>query len=127
MMDSDTEKDHENPDIDDYPFDPNEYATHKTVGKGLLSISLMTSNANQLKYLVSQGSENNQFYIASFILIIASILLQTSIAIVAVISGKENINFECCQPNATKYNKALVIMSVLTIIVNVLITSFGKG
>ena len=108
------------------PFDNNKHATTKTIAKGLLNIALLTSNANQLKITIAQGPDQNSFYWFTIILTILSIILQTCMAILAVFTGREDINFEQNQKKATTFNRTLLILSILTIIINVLITSFAK-
>ena len=51
-----TENSHQN----SVQFDFNKYAEIKTMAKGLLNVSLLTSNANNLKIIIKAGPENNQ-------------------------------------------------------------------
>ena len=107
------------------PFDNNKYAITKTVSKGLLNISLLTENSNQLRRLISEGVEKTTIQWLSVVLILLSIVLQITMAIMAVFVGKEDINFERHQEKATKLNRTLLILSIPTIVINVLITSFS--
>ena len=116
-----TENSHQN----SVQFDFNKYAEMKTMAKGLLNVSLLTSNANSLKIIIKAGPENNQLYWPTIILIVLSIMLQTAMAILAVFVGKNNINFESNHGRATLLNRTILILAVLTIIVNILITSFS--
>ena len=106
-------------------FDFNKYAEIKTMAKGLLNVSLLTSNANNLKIIIKAGPENNQLYWPSIIITVLSIMLQTTMAILAVFIGKNDINFESNHSHATLLNRTILILAVLTIIVNILITSFS--
>ena len=106
-------------------FDFNKYAEMKTMAKGLLNVSLLTSNANSLKIIIKGGPENSQLYWPTIILIVLSIMLQTAMAILAVFIGKNNINIESNHSRATLLNRTILILAVLTIIVNILITSFS--
>ena len=108
-------------------FDSNTYATHKTIAGGFLSLALLTSNANQLKIMVEIGPNKNPFYTTNFTLVIVSIILQTSIAILGVFAGRQNINFKDHQKKATKINTAILILSTLTTIINCLIVGFEAG
>ena len=107
------------------PFDNNKYVITKTVSKGLLNISLLTNNSNQLRRLISEGVEKTTIQWLSVVLILLSIALQITMAIMAVFVGKEDINFERHQEKATKLNRTLLILAILTIVINVLITSFS--
>ena len=110
---------------DKIPFDNNKYVITKTVSKGLLNISLLTNNSNQLRRLISEGVEKASIQWLSVVLILLSIALQITMAIMAVFVGKEDINFERHQEKATKLNRTLLILAILTIVINVLITSFS--
>ena len=107
------------------PFDNNKYVISKTVSKGLLNISLLTENSNQLRRLISEGVEKTTIQWLSVVLILLSISLQITMAIMAVFVGKEDINFERHQEKATKLNRTLLILAILTIVINVLLTSFS--
>ena len=107
------------------PFDNNKYVITKTVSKGLLNISLLTNNSNQLRRLISEGVEKTTIQWLSVVLILLSIALQITMAIMAVFVGKEDINVERHQEKATKLNRTLLILAILTIVINVLITSFS--
>ena len=108
------------------PFDPNIYAITKTVTKGLLNVALLTSNANQLKNAILEGPDGNPFYEFVIAFAILSILLQTSMGILAVFVGKENINMEHRQEKAITLNRTLIVLAVLTVVVNVLLAAFDK-
>ena len=109
------------------PFDPNKYAITKTVAKGFLNIALLTSNAKQLKDTLSEGPAKNPFYEASITFASISILLQTTMAILAAFIGKEDINLEHHQEKATKLNRAIIILAIVTAIDNVLLAAFSNG
>ena len=107
------------------PFDNDKYVITKTVSKGLLNISLLANNSNQLRMLISEGVEKTTIQWLSVVLILLSIVLQITMAIMAVFVGKEDINFERHQEKATKLNRTLLILAIPTIVINVLITSFS--
>ena len=52
------------------------YATRKTVAQGLLDVALLTTNATQLRFILSL--DNHEFYNLVLTLIIISILLQVN-------------------------------------------------
>ena len=107
-------------------FDPNRYAVTKTVAKGLLNVALITTNANQLKTTIDEGSENNEFYGLIIALATISILLQTTMGIMGVFVGVKDIKDEQHQAKATTLNKILLILGVITVVVNVLLASFSS-
>ena len=102
-------------------FDPNHYAVTKTVAKGLLNVALITTNANQLKTTIDEGSENNEFYGLIIPLATISMLLQTAMGIMGVFIGVKDINDEQHQGKATTLNKYLLILGVITVVINVLL------
>ena len=55
----------------------NQYATRKTVAQGLLDVALLTTNATQLRFILSL-EDNHEFYELVLTLIILSILLQVN-------------------------------------------------
>ncbi|CAG0882209.1 unnamed protein product [Darwinula stevensoni] len=59
-------------------LDNNKYATKKTIAQGMLDIALLTANASQLKYVLSQGKDRYEFYTLMLVLISISIVLQVS-------------------------------------------------
>ena len=107
-------------------FDPNKYAVTKTVAKAFLNIALLTSNAKQLKTTISEGPSKDPFYEATITFAIISILLQTAMAILSVFVGKQDINLEQHQDKATKLNRALIILAIITVIDNVLLAAFSN-
>ena len=56
----------------------NRYATKKTIAQGMLDIALLSSNAAQLKYILTVG-EDHQYYLPMLVLIVSSIVLQVSV------------------------------------------------
>ena len=109
------------------PFDANKYTSTKTVAKGFLNVALLTSNATQLRIAISCDPEQNQFYEIAIVFAIISIILQTIMAILSVFVRNEDINFEHNQEKATRINRVLIILAILTAIVNVLLASFSAS
>ena len=107
-------------------FCVNKYATTSTVTRGILNTALLTSNANQLKITISDGPDRNSFYGFIIVLCISSIILQTSMAILAVLLGKEDINLKHRQKNATRLNGIYMILEILTAVINALLAVFGR-
>merc|ERR1711978_592817 len=69
----------------------NRYATKKTIAQGMLDIALLSSNAAQLKYILTVGEEH-QYYLPMLVLIISSIVLQGIVGVLFMIIGAIDIN-----------------------------------
>ena len=108
----------------DESFDNNIYALTKTIAKGLLNVALLTDNAKQLKLTVELGPEKCEFYGLILTLVIVSIVLQTTMAILGAFVGSKNINFEENQIKATALNRAILVCAILTVVDNVILAAF---
>merc|ERR1712227_165658 len=71
----------------------NRYATKKTIAQGMLDIALLSSNASQLKYILSVGEEH-EYYMPMLVLIISSIVLQVLNGLAQVLMGPLNLDKE---------------------------------
>ena len=108
----------------DESFDNNIYALTKTIAKGLLNVALLTDNAKQLKLTVELGPEKCEFYGLILTLVIVSIVLQTTMAILGAFVGSKNINFEENQIKATALNRTILVCAILTVVDNVILAAF---
>merc|ERR1719476_1112299 len=72
----------------------NRYATKKTLSQGMLDIALLTSNAAHLKYVLSVGYEQHEYYTVVLTIIIISLVLQAAAGILFLIIGGMDINNE---------------------------------
>ena len=111
------------------PFDANMYATKRTFAKGCLNIAVLTSNATQLKFMVKfeEAGKDNLYY-PVIVLLSLSILLQIVTAIMCLMVGNRNINNEGKRRDqAEKLNNAISALTLLTTIINMLVTSLGVG
>jgi len=89
-------------------------------GKSLMSIALLTANANQLRYAIELDSDYRIFLV---ILISLSILLQVLASILLFVS---RYSYKSQQySKAHRYNMAIGIMVMIIIFINVLALSFG--
>ena len=97
----------------------NRYATKKTIAQGMLDIALLSSNAAQLKYILTvsdlltswhldwlvfivQVGEDHQYYLPMLVLIVSSIVLQVSgswTIVNKIISTKNYQGFEWFDPS----------------------------
>merc|ERR1712079_996164 len=71
----------------------NRYATKKTIAQGMLDIALLSTNAAQLKYILTVGEEH-EYYLPMLILIVASIVLQVLNGLTQVLMGPLNLDKE---------------------------------
>ena len=113
----------ESPSKDD-SFDNNIYALTKTIAKGLLNVALLTDNTKQLKTTIELGPGKCEFYGLILALVILSIVLQTTMAILGAFVGNKNINFEHNQAKATTLNRALLVCAILTVVDNIILAAF---
>ena len=106
-------------------FDNNIYALTKTIAKGLLNVALLTDNAKQLKATIELGPEKCEYYDLILTLVIVSIVLQTTMAILGAFVGNKNINFEHNQAKATTLNRTLLVCAILTVVDNIILAAFS--
>ncbi|XP_063696167.1 ninjurin-2-like [Culicoides brevitarsis] len=105
-------------------MDINSFATRKSLAQGMLDLALLTANAAQLKYILTLGPRY-QFYQLLLVLIAASIGLQVLQAIIILVLGiLFDINKPEQQRRAEKINNVLVSITVLTVVINVIISAF---
>ena len=105
-------------------FDNNIYALTKTIAKGLLNVALLTDNAKQLKATIELGPEKCEYYDLILTLVIVSIVLQTTMAILGAFVGSKNINFEQNQTKATTLNRTILVCAILTVVDNIILAAF---
>ncbi|KAJ6640732.1 Ninjurin-2, partial [Pseudolycoriella hygida] len=67
-------------------IDTNTYASKKSFAQGMLDLALISSNAAQLKYILTAGTEH-QFYTLLLSLILLSLCLQILQAVLCLILG----------------------------------------
>merc|ERR1719445_110686 len=100
----------------------NRYATKKTLSQGMLDIALLTSNAAHLKYVLSVGYEQHEYYTVVLTIIIISLVLQAAAGILFLIIGGMDINNEEYHRTADKLNNAATIL--IFIFINVILNAF---
>lgn len=61
----------------------NVYVTKKSAAEGMMDISLLTANANQLKFILYYSQESKMFY-PTLALIILSLVLQVAVGILLI-------------------------------------------
>ncbi|XP_049947424.1 ninjurin-1-like [Schistocerca serialis cubense] len=102
----------------------NAWAAKKTVAQGMMDIALLTSNANQLRYLIMYGKQSST-YVISITLIAISILLQVAVGVVLIFKGKSDLKGEEKKAHANKLNNYVVVGVFLVTIINVFAASFS--
>lgn len=109
------------------PVDLNVYATKKTVAKGMLDLALLTSNANQLRYVLEVGEygQKETSYYISIVLISLSIILQILIGIMLIFIGRQNVREDAQAQKADKVNNWVMLGVFLITIINVFISAFA--
>jgi hypothetical protein len=61
----------------------NVYVTKKNVAEGMMDISLLTANSNQLKFILYYNQESKMFY-PTLALIILSLILQVAVGVLLI-------------------------------------------
>lgn len=61
----------------------NVFVTKKNVAEGMMDISLLTANANQLKFILYYNQDSKMFY-PTLVLIILSLILQVAVGILLI-------------------------------------------
>merc|ERR1711902_335959 len=102
----------------------NRYATKKTIAQGMLDIALLSTNAAQLKYILTVGEEH-EYYLPMLILIVASIVLQAIVGVLFMIIGAINIEDTESQSTADTLNNVILIIVFFITVINALIGGFG--
>ncbi|XP_052779205.1 ninjurin-2-like [Mya arenaria] len=107
-------------------FGYNNYATKKTLAKGLLDIGLLVANASQLKSLLSLGPEQEHFHV-NMVLISLSISLQIITGILLLILGSMEPNGKHLEERRTAHRLNDVIVGFVFVItvINIFIAAFG--
>ncbi|XP_063229534.1 ninjurin-A-like [Bacillus rossius redtenbacheri] len=100
------------------------YAAKKTVAQGMMDIALITSNANQLRYLVEYGRKTAGFYFAVTFIVI-SLMLQVAVGISLIFKGKLDLKGEAKMSHANKINNYVVVGVFLVTIINVFVAAFS--
>ncbi|KAK9882921.1 hypothetical protein WA026_023768 [Henosepilachna vigintioctopunctata] len=101
----------------------NSYAAKKTVAQGMMDIALITSNANQLRYLVEYASETKTYYL-NLVLISVSLILQVAVGVSLLFKGRYQLKGDPKHKNVSKINSFSVIGVFLVTLINVFIASF---
>lgn len=77
----------------------------KSAAEGMMDISLLTANANQLKFILYYNQESKMFY-PTLALIILSLILQVAVGILLIFRVSLKIYISCCAPNV-RFNEVI--------------------
>lgn len=109
--------------IPQVPFDVNVYQQKKTLAQGMMDLALISSNANQLRYVLS--SRGHPFFLASLIMISMSLILQIVVGIGLIWNSRYDVKEDAEVHQANRANNWTVIAIFLVTILNVFVSSFG--
>jgi len=102
----------------------NLYQQKKTIAQGMLDLALLSSNANQLRYILDYKERNHYYYI-SLSCISSSLVLQVLVAIALVFKSRYNIDNEEEYANADRINNFITMGILFITIINVFTSAFG--
>ena len=102
----------------------NLYQQKKTIAQGMLDLALLSSNANQLRYILDYKERNHYYYI-SLSCISSSLVLQVLVAIALVFKSRYNIDNEQEYANADRINNFITMGILFITIINVFTSAFG--
>lgn len=91
-------EDHENPEAENHSTAKKPYK--RSIAEGFMDITLLTANANQLKYIISYNQDTSTFY-ASLSLIVVSLILQVAIGFMLIL----RVSIMRVHRNSTKKEK----------------------
>ena len=106
-------------------FDHHNYATKKTVSKGLLNFGLVMTNISQLRHVVKLDP-SPMFYTA-IVLISLSLLLQAIVAVLLFKMGFNKLKSELEQKTAIQHNNVTTAIVAVITALNVVIASLVIG
>lgn len=87
------------------------YHSKKSAAEGMMDISLLTANANQLKFILYYNQESKTFYPA-LILIMLSLVLQVSIGFLLIFRVSFVCGFMCSSANGSWCNSHSISASL---------------
>lgn len=104
-------------------FDVNAYQQKKTLAQGMMDLALISSNANQLRYLLQ--SWDHPYHAAAMTMIIASLVLQIAVGIGLIWNSRYDVKQRAHIVKANRSNNLTVVGIFLVTILNVFIVCFG--
>ncbi|KAL1516938.1 hypothetical protein ABEB36_000767 [Hypothenemus hampei] len=98
-------------------------AGKKTAAQGLMDIALLTSNANQLRYILEFNRKSHTFHI-TMTLIIISLTLQVAVAMLIIFKGRYYFKGKSKSVNAKRVKNYVLFCVFLVTVVNIFVASF---
>ena len=105
----------------------NSFATQKTISIGGLNLALLMSNAEQIRYLTHQATDNDPFYYVGLTMLSISIILQVINKVMCIIIGTSTLSLSsndgAKMEKIIGYNRAITIISLVITVINVLVNA----
>ncbi|XP_070506236.1 ninjurin-B-like isoform X2 [Chironomus tepperi] len=98
------------------------YHMKKSHAEGMMDLSLLTANANQLKFILYYNKDAKTFYPA-LVLIILSLILQIAVGILLIFRRRFKSSGQ--RQRASITNEYLVLLIFLTTLINILVAVFS--
>ncbi|CAG9803553.1 unnamed protein product [Chironomus riparius] len=98
------------------------YHLKKSHAEGMMDLSLLTANANQLKFILYYNKDAKTFYPA-LVLIILSLILQIAVGILLIF--RRRLKSSGQRQRASITNEYLVLLIFLTTLINILVAVFS--
>ncbi|XP_073836037.1 ninjurin B [Musca autumnalis] len=95
----------------------NSYAGNKNIAEGLMDISLLAANANQLRFLITYNHDASTYYI-SMALVSLSLIMQITVGIALIFKRR----FRRCRNK--RYNEFILGGVFVITVVNILLAAF---
>lgn len=105
-------------------IDLNMYATKKTMALGLLDLSTFSANVAQLRTVLKQGAEFQDYYYFMVSILILSMLLQLVVAGLLMYVVRYDIKTEKYQKRCDFWSNMTTFLIVLITVINLTITGF---
>lgn len=96
----------------------------RTLAQGLLDLSLLSANANQLRYVI-ESKNHHPYYYFSVSFLVASLIIQVIVGVGLVFNSRYNIKNKDDICKADKINNLITLAILLITIINVFISAFG--
>ncbi|KAG5682778.1 hypothetical protein PVAND_012110 [Polypedilum vanderplanki] len=98
------------------------YQSKKLMAEGMMDLSLLTANANQLKFILYFNKDARTFYPA-LVLIILSLILQVAVGILLIFRRRFKSSGQ--KQRASLMKEYLVLLIFLTTLINILVAVFS--
>ncbi|XP_078001549.1 ninjurin-2-like [Glandiceps talaboti] len=109
-------------------FDANTYAGKKTITQALFDLALISANASHLKLILQHHwmGLTPDFFVLVVTLLILSITLQLTTAVILFVKIRLDINKVEDQRIADRFNDCATLMIIFVTIINIFISAFSS-